>query len=343
MAADKSNCDLLIVMGSSLKVRPVALIPSSIGPEVPQILINREPLNHLNFDVELLGDCDRIVEEICNRLGDSWSGLCKSSTFLNQISEMPPPPTPPLSDSEASEPIGPDRPSGSHRDEACTSTSSTTADIPLNNKVTTTGTLNNRRLICAHVDSSGAGSSAQDRAESSSKWAPKKTSVADRLPDDSYLFVAPNRYIFKGAEVYEKASGMLSFEDSSDSEEEDEENSQSDFSSSHPQASQEDGASSSSSSARSSVPTSPRAENSASASFSSHIDHSSSSSNVNIASSSVTSQDSSSNSPQYLFSEVVTSSKNTEQNSSQRAEAEEGSLLSSTSANEEDDSSSPPL
>lgn len=67
MAADKSNCDLLIVMGSSLKVRPVALIPSSIGPEVPQILINREPLNHLNFDVELLGDCDRIVEEICNR------------------------------------------------------------------------------------------------------------------------------------------------------------------------------------------------------------------------------------------------------------------------------------
>ena len=26
--ADKSQCDLLIVMGSSLKVRPVALIPS---------------------------------------------------------------------------------------------------------------------------------------------------------------------------------------------------------------------------------------------------------------------------------------------------------------------------
>lgn len=67
MAADKSNCDLLIVMGSSLKVRPVALIPSSIDADVPQILINREPLNHLNFDVELLGDCDRIVQEICNR------------------------------------------------------------------------------------------------------------------------------------------------------------------------------------------------------------------------------------------------------------------------------------
>ena len=38
---DKTSCDLLIVIGSSLKVRPVALIPSSLPPNVPQILINR--------------------------------------------------------------------------------------------------------------------------------------------------------------------------------------------------------------------------------------------------------------------------------------------------------------
>ena len=30
MAADKEECDLLIVIGSSLKVRPVALIPSEL-------------------------------------------------------------------------------------------------------------------------------------------------------------------------------------------------------------------------------------------------------------------------------------------------------------------------
>ena len=41
IAKDKSECDLLIVIGSSLKVRPVALIPSSLKPNVPQILINR--------------------------------------------------------------------------------------------------------------------------------------------------------------------------------------------------------------------------------------------------------------------------------------------------------------
>ncbi len=42
---DKSECDLLIVIGSSLKVRPVALIPSSLPPEVPQILINMCPFH----------------------------------------------------------------------------------------------------------------------------------------------------------------------------------------------------------------------------------------------------------------------------------------------------------
>ena len=37
MAKDKNVCDLLIVVGSSLKVRPVALIPSSVSPQVPQV------------------------------------------------------------------------------------------------------------------------------------------------------------------------------------------------------------------------------------------------------------------------------------------------------------------
>lgn len=67
MAVDKDAVDLLIVMGSSLKVNPVSLIPSSLEQSVPQILINREPLNHMGFDVELLGDCDVIVQEILHR------------------------------------------------------------------------------------------------------------------------------------------------------------------------------------------------------------------------------------------------------------------------------------
>ncbi|XP_033738334.1 LOW QUALITY PROTEIN: NAD-dependent protein deacetylase sirtuin-1-like [Pecten maximus] len=77
MAADKDNCDLLIVIGSSLKVRPVALIPNSLPPDVPQILINREPLKNMTFDVELLGNCDTIVSELCKRL--QWEGISSLS------------------------------------------------------------------------------------------------------------------------------------------------------------------------------------------------------------------------------------------------------------------------
>ncbi|XP_058399336.1 NAD-dependent protein deacetylase sirtuin-1 isoform X2 [Diceros bicornis minor] len=90
MKYDKDEVDLLIVIGSSLKVRPVALIPSSIPHEVPQILINREPLPHLHFDVELLGDCDVIINELCHRLGGEYAKLCCNPIKLSEITEKPP-------------------------------------------------------------------------------------------------------------------------------------------------------------------------------------------------------------------------------------------------------------
>ncbi|KAK6293398.1 hypothetical protein J4Q44_G00357240 [Coregonus suidteri] len=89
MKQDKDEVDLLIVIGSSLKVRPVALIPTSIPHEVPQVLINREQLPHLNFDVELLGDCDVIVNELCHRLGGDFEQLCYNSLRLSEITEKP--------------------------------------------------------------------------------------------------------------------------------------------------------------------------------------------------------------------------------------------------------------
>ena len=50
-----------------------------VPPEVPQILINREPLRHMTFDVELLGDCDVIISELCQRLGGDWKSLLDGS------------------------------------------------------------------------------------------------------------------------------------------------------------------------------------------------------------------------------------------------------------------------
>ena len=57
---------------------------------MPQVLINREQLPHLNFDVELLGDCDVIVNELCHQLGGEYEQLCSNIVRLSEITEKPP-------------------------------------------------------------------------------------------------------------------------------------------------------------------------------------------------------------------------------------------------------------
>jgi hypothetical protein len=69
MGEDRDKVDLLVVIGSSLKVQPVALIPYNIDPEVPQILINREPLQKYNSDITLLGNCDDILVALSLAVG----------------------------------------------------------------------------------------------------------------------------------------------------------------------------------------------------------------------------------------------------------------------------------
>ncbi|OLY80635.1 NAD-dependent histone deacetylase SIR2 [Smittium mucronatum] len=70
---DRTQVDLLIVMGSSLKVAPVSEIMGHLPPNIPQIVINKTPITHLNFDIQLIGDSDDIVTYLCYRLG--WN-LC---------------------------------------------------------------------------------------------------------------------------------------------------------------------------------------------------------------------------------------------------------------------------
>lgn len=83
---DKDKVDLVIVMGTSMKVAPVSEIPNFLPREVPQIYISRDvcfyasrtwihqltnlqPIHHINFDINLLGDCDVIVAELARRAG----------------------------------------------------------------------------------------------------------------------------------------------------------------------------------------------------------------------------------------------------------------------------------
>jgi len=90
ISIDKDKCDLLIVMGSSLKVKPVSLVSELLSNDIPQILINRERLPHKTFDIELLGNCDVIINEICLRLTKIDSSFNKlkipNEIFLKEIS-----------------------------------------------------------------------------------------------------------------------------------------------------------------------------------------------------------------------------------------------------------------
>ncbi|KAL1629858.1 NAD-dependent histone deacetylase sir2 [Neofusicoccum ribis] len=66
---DKDVVDLVIVIGTSMKVAPVSEVPQILRPNVPQIYISRDPIRHIDFDVNLLGDCDVVVAELCRLAG----------------------------------------------------------------------------------------------------------------------------------------------------------------------------------------------------------------------------------------------------------------------------------
>ncbi|KAF7247414.1 NAD-dependent protein deacetylase sirtuin-1 [Varanus komodoensis] len=237
MKYDKDEVDLLIVIGSSLKVRPVALIPSSIPHEVPQILINREPLPHLHFDVELLGDCDVIINELCHRLGGEYTKLCNSSVKLSEITEKPPrphkefeihsaelPPTP-LNISEYSS--SPDRitPQDSwvvrsehsseykarnsdafESKENCVEEKSQEVQNSLENIESLPGQLENPEHVKEHGSNEGENKERSEKPVETLRkfWVNKcaKEQISKRLDGTQYLFLPPNRYIFHGAEVY---------------------------------------------------------------------------------------------------------------------------------------------
>lgn len=69
---DLADCDLIISIGTSLKVAPVAEIVEKVPEHVPQILINKDLIQHCNFDVSMLGYCDDVACYLCARLGVEW-------------------------------------------------------------------------------------------------------------------------------------------------------------------------------------------------------------------------------------------------------------------------------
>ncbi|XP_049592473.1 NAD-dependent protein deacetylase sirtuin-1 [Syngnathus scovelli] len=239
MKQDKDEVDLLIVIGSSLKVRPVALIPNSIPHEVPQVLINREQLPHLNFDVELLGDCDVIVNELCHRLAGDFEQLCYNTVRLTEITEKPPrlAEQPPCEDLSAADDRTPEEPKRH-------STDSVRTPSPHSPNVTETGGHVTPPEPCPDAQCPGEDNSepsrfslkdatkeetTEERSQSSHHefrrrcWMNRisRSPISKRLDTGQYLFQAPHHYIFHGAEVYSDSEDETSSscESESDSEE----------------------------------------------------------------------------------------------------------------------------
>jgi NAD-dependent SIR2 family protein deacetylase len=85
---DFPKCDLLLIMGTSLKVQPFASLIGRVSDKVPRVLINMDAVGTFNpalamlgdsglmferpdnyRDVGLLGDCQKIVKEFVDALG----------------------------------------------------------------------------------------------------------------------------------------------------------------------------------------------------------------------------------------------------------------------------------
>jgi NAD+-dependent protein deacetylase SIR2 len=67
--SDRLECDMLLCIGTSLRVAPVAEIPNLVPRHIPQVNINRDPARGMEFDVELLGDGDEITTKLADGCG----------------------------------------------------------------------------------------------------------------------------------------------------------------------------------------------------------------------------------------------------------------------------------
>ncbi|KAJ3558689.1 hypothetical protein NM688_g767 [Phlebia brevispora] len=69
------SADLLIIMGTSLKVHPFATLTQLVPESCPRVLINMDPAGDIGTrpdDVVLLGKTDDVVRDLCKELGEDW-------------------------------------------------------------------------------------------------------------------------------------------------------------------------------------------------------------------------------------------------------------------------------
>lgn len=81
---DKNKVDLIVIVGTSLKVEPVNEMLLNIPHTVPQIWISKDRClrEGVKVDIELLGECDVVLEEIARRAG--WEKALKHRLWSSE-------------------------------------------------------------------------------------------------------------------------------------------------------------------------------------------------------------------------------------------------------------------
>uniref|UniRef100_A0A915CWR3 Deacetylase sirtuin-type domain-containing protein n=1 Tax=Ditylenchus dipsaci TaxID=166011 RepID=A0A915CWR3_9BILA len=193
MGEDQDKVDLLVVIGSSLKVQPVALIPFNVEPNVPQILINREQLTRYQADIKLLGNCDDIIIALCMAIGgtiqqkmvNELSSRSKFSNYIASIAELQQSPLLSFMPKQLSA-------------EEFKKMVQLEEDIETNEPVVKKSKTVDKKEE-ASMDKNGTEKGANQLL---SMWQSNYVSVETRLPPNSTLLVPPNINVFKGAELY---------------------------------------------------------------------------------------------------------------------------------------------
>jgi len=88
---DLRSCDLLIVLGTSLKVQPVSYLPDVVKKTCPRIIVNLDSVSGFNFtdgdnrDYFYQGKIDQFALELADALGwsDDLQSLVKPSISSN--------------------------------------------------------------------------------------------------------------------------------------------------------------------------------------------------------------------------------------------------------------------
>ena len=190
------------------------------------VFISRETLPHLTFDVELLGDCDRIVNQLCLMLEDEgWQApvhqpRLTQHTGLPQTLPTTSQHTPGSVQVQPSPPADNSPGQSGESDQPAPTEEITESESPPPPTEPTEPTENRTENVEKEKCSSTV-------AETDEVEEFKLKSLADFIPEGKFLYLPPSRYIFPGAEIYhddsdDEEDGEEEEEDEEDEEEEEE-------------------------------------------------------------------------------------------------------------------------